>query len=494
MKKSAWTILLLLVFLFPAVLVMASGCAPEKPEPVRTGVIAKNEYEPANWGKLYPLEYESWLRTKEPRPEGKSKYKKGWDTDKAVYDKLSEFPFMTLLFNGWGFGTEYNEPRGHYYMMIDQWQVDQSRTKAGGACLNCKTPYMGKLVKDFGKDLYSMPYAEARSKIPERHRNLGVACIDCHDDKTMAPKVSRSAILKGLQTLGKTNPNRQEMRAVVCAQCHVTYIVTKDVNMKSTGVVYPWEGSTWGDISIENIIEQIKSDPANLEWTQGVTGFKLGFIRHPEFEFYSRGGVHWKAGVACADCHMPYRRVGANKISDHNVMSPLKDDLRACVQCHSESPEGLKDQVLTIQDRYVSLLNRAGYATTTAAKLFELANAEETKGRNLDKSLYNQAKDFYVEAFYRTVFLGAENSVGFHNPSEGGRIAGDAIAFAYESGALLRQLLSKAGVEVPAEINLELSKYTNGRGSKKLNFISEQEIRDPTGIQNRFVPEEAKGL
>lgn len=246
---------LLSAFLIFLVLFAAQGCAPKKLELVKTGTIADNEYEPANWGKVYPLEYESWLKTKEPRPAGKSVYKKGWDTDKVVYDKISEFPFMALLFNGWGFGVEYNEPRGHYYMVIDQREVDQSRTKAGGACLNCKTPYMGKLVKDFGKDLYSMPYAEARSKIPKRHRNLGVACLDCHDDKTMAPKVSRSAILKGLQTLGKTNPSRQEMRAVVCAQCHVTYIVTKDVNMKSTGVVYPWEGSTWGDISIENIIE-----------------------------------------------------------------------------------------------------------------------------------------------------------------------------------------------------------------------------------------------
>lgn len=486
------SVLFLLSFLTAAVIAVP-GCAPEKLEPVRTGVIADNEYEPANWGKVYPLEYESWLQTKEPRA-GKSKYKKGWDTDKIVYDKLSEYPFMALLFNGWGFGVEYNEPRGHYYMMIDQWEIDQSRTKAGGVCLNCKTPYMDKLVKENGKDFYKMPYAEARNKIPKRHRELGVACIDCHDNETMAPKVSRSTIVAGLEALEKTNLSRQEMRSVVCAQCHVTYIVTKDADMKSTGIVYPWQGSKWGDISIENIVKQIKSDPANLEWTQSVTGFKVGFIRHPEFEFYSKGSVHWKAGVACADCHMPYKRVGSSKISDHNIMSSLKDDLRACVPCHSESTEDLKEQILTIQDRYVALLNRTGYTVATAAKLFELAHGEEAKGKTLDRALYDQAKDFYLEAFYRAVFLGAENSVGFHNPSEGGRIAGDAIAFASKSEGLLRQLLSEAGVKVPSVVSLELSKYVNNRGSKKLDFISDQETKDPSGIQDVLLPDKARGL
>ena len=49
---------------------------------------------------------------------------------------------MALLFNGWGFGVEYNEPRGHYYMLIDQLEIDPSRLKAGGVCLTCKSPYV----------------------------------------------------------------------------------------------------------------------------------------------------------------------------------------------------------------------------------------------------------------------------------------------------------------------------------------------------------------
>jgi len=495
MKRKPLIFLTLLsaVVLLAAGAAVFSGCGAQ-PEAVRTGVIADNDYEPANWGKVYPLEYDAWLQTKEPRTAGASKYKKGWDTDKIIYDKLSEYPYLALLYNGWGFGIEYNESRGHSYMLTDQVEIDQSRTKPGGACLTCKTPYANKLYQEGGRDFLKMPYAEALKKIPEQHRTLGVACIDCHDNKTMELRSPRWTMQAALATLGKTNPTRQDMRSIVCAQCHVTYVITRDAEMKPVDVVFPWKESKWGDISVENIIKQIQSDPANFEWKQNVTGFKVGYIRHAEFELYSRDSVHWNAGVACADCHMPYKRVGASKISDHNVMSPLKDDMRACRQCHSQSDKWLQEQVVAIQDRTVALMNRAGYATATAAKLFELTHNEQAKGKVFDQELYNQAKEFYLQTLYRVIFLGGENSVGFHNPPEAGRIAGDAIAFASKAESLLRQMLTKAGVEVPAVVNLELSKYVNNRGAKKLNFKPEQEIKDPSGIQDLLLPEKAKGI
>ena len=118
--------------------------------------------------------------------------------------------------------------------------------------------------------------------------------------------------------------------------------------MHSVNVFFPWQGSKWGDITVENIIKKIRSDESYKEWKQNVTGFKMGFIRHPEFELFSNNSVHWKAGVSCADCHMPNTRVGFNEVSDHRVMSPLKNDMKACAQCHTESPELLKSQVIAI--------------------------------------------------------------------------------------------------------------------------------------------------
>jgi nitrite reductase (cytochrome c-552) len=283
-----------------------------------------------------------------------------------------------------------------------------------------------------------------------------------------------------------TKLDHQTKRTLVCAQCHVTYVIPKDKEMHSVGVFFPWQGSKVGNITIENIIKKIQSDPAYLEWKQNVTGFKMGFIRHPEYELYSNNSVHWKAGASCADCHMPYTKVGAHKASDHRVTSPLKNGLKGCLQCHAESPEWLKNQIFAIQDRTTSLQIRAGYATATVAKLFEMVHNAQAAGKQIDKALYDKAKEYYDEAFYRCIFIGAENSVGFHNPSEAMRVLGDSIAFASKAEAFLRQALAQAGVKVPAKVDLELAKYLNSRGVSKQNFKKELEIPDPSGIQNRF--------
>lgn len=482
-------IIAMVLFIFGIAAVLMLSCQPQKAQMVKPVTIADNDFEPANWGKAYPVNYELWKKTEEPTPSGKSKYKRGFDSDNITYDKLSEFPYMALLFNGWGFGLEYNEPRGHAHMITDQLEVDPGRVKSGGVCLSCKTPYAAKMEKELGSDYYSKPYKEIHAMIPEQHKKLGVACIDCHDNKDMSLRIAREFTLgKALKDIG-VDPkklSRQEMRSMVCAQCHVTYSIPKDKDMHSTGLFFPWQGSSMGNISVENVIKKLRSDPAYGEWKQGVTGFKLAFIRHPEYELFTNNSVHWKAGAACADCHMPFTKVGSAKVSDHRVTSPLKNEMRACVQCHSESGEWLRDQVTAIQDRTVSLMMRAGYATATVAKLFERAHAAQAKGKTLDKAFYDKARNFYEEAFYRVTYIGAENSVGFHNPTEAQRNLGDAIAFAMKAEGLLRQALTKSGEEVPLNVDLELEKYLEERGQKKLGFQKNSEFKDPYGVQEKM--------
>jgi nitrite reductase (cytochrome c-552) len=488
MDRKISSFLFLFVFI-TAALLLSYSCTPQKTEPVRPVKIADGDIDPAKWGKAYPVHYDLWKKTEEPTEAGKSKYKRGFDADKIIYDKLSEFPFLSLLFNGWGFGIEYNEPRGHAYMVIDQIDIDAGRVKAGGVCLTCKSPYATKLEKEMGIEYYKMPFKEVLAKIPEQYQKLGVACIDCHSNKDMSLTISRGFTLSAaLKDMGVDSGKltRQEMRSAVCAQCHVTYNITKDQEMKSVGIYFPWQGSKMGNISIENIVKKVRSDPSVLEWKQKVTGYKMPFIRHPEYELFSYNSIHWKAGAACADCHMPYTKVGTYKVSNHRVTSPLKSDLRACVQCHSESAEWLRAQVESIQDRTVSLMIRSGYATATVAKLLEKVHTVQAAGKTVDTSLYDRAKDYYMEAFLRLNFIGAENSVGFHNPAEALRVLGDSLAFAGKSEALLRQALAKAGVDVPVKVDLEMNKYLEGRGQKKLNFDPKVEIKDPFGVQERF--------
>ncbi len=488
MRRSNGIIVVLAGMAAAAALAMG-GCSPQKAEPVRAVQIADGDMDPVNWGKAFPSEYEMWKKTEQPEPAGKSKYKRGFDADKVTYDKLSEYPYMALLFNGWGFGVEYNEPKGHANMVRDQLEVDSTRLKAGGVCLTCKTPYAPQLQQEMGEAYYKTPFKEVLAKIPEKHKTLGVSCSDCHNNRDLTLKISREFTLgAALKDMGvdRSKLTRQDMRSLVCAQCHVTYTIPKDKDMKSVSVFFPWQGSTWGNIKIENIIKKIRSDPAYGEWKQGVTGFKLGFIRHPEFELFSNNSVHWKAGASCADCHMSYTRSGAFKVSDHRVTSPLKGDMKSCTQCHPEKAEWLRDQVVAIQDRTASLMLRSGYATATVAKLFERIHDLQAQGKQVDKALYDKAKDFYEEAFYRCVFIGAENSVGFHNPTEAMRVLGDATAFATKAEALLRQALAKAGVDVPMTVDLELNKYVDQRGEKKIKFDPKVEIKDPYGVQVRF--------
>jgi nitrite reductase (cytochrome c-552) len=340
-----------------------------------------------------------------------------------------------------------------------------------------------------GENYYKMPFKEVLAKIPEKNRELGVACIDCHDNKDMSLKISRGfTLIEAYKSMGvdPAKLTRQEMRSAVCAQCHVTYNIPKDKENKSVGLYFPWQNSKFGAITIEDIIKQIRKDETVLEWKQTVTGYRMAFIRHPEYEFWTNSSTHFKAGASCADCHMPYTIVGVHKVSDHRVMSPVQADMKACKQCHAESPDWLKERVFSIQDRTVSIMIRAGYQTSTVAKLLETAHKAQAEGKAIDQQLYDKAKEFYEEAFYRVLFIGAENSIGFHNPPEGLRILGDSVAFGTRAEAYLRQALTKAGVDVPIKVDLEIMKYVDQRGTKKLKFDPTLEVKDPYGLQDKF--------
>ncbi|MDW7645395.1 MAG: ammonia-forming cytochrome c nitrite reductase subunit c552 [Desulfuromonadales bacterium] len=438
--------------------------------------------DPTALAAKYPGQYETWLATAEPAEPGLSRYKRGYDIDGVIYDKMDEYPFLALLLSGSGYALEFNEPRGHAFMLEDQLEVEPARLKAGGSCLTCKTPYAPQLQEKLGSDFFGGSYQEVLSRIPEKQRTLGVACADCHRADDMDLQISRGFTLgKGLQALDK-NPQElktAELQTLVCAQCHVTYNIPQNEQKKSVDVVFPWQGSAWGEITVENIIGRIRSEPALAEWTQAVTGFRLGYIRHPEFEFFSNASPHWQMGATCADCHMPSTEVNGETISDHRVRSPLKNGLLGCAQCHEDGPEEMRQKVFAIQDQTVSRLIRSGYATATVAKLFEKVHVAQTEGKKIDSGLYAEARDHYEEALYRVLFMAVENSVGFHNPPEAARILADAAGHAAAADRLLRQALDRAGLVVPARIDLELEKYLNHRGEKDRMFRPEHEIKDP---------------
>src|SRR5438105_4573954 len=134
--------------------------------------------------------------------------------------------------------------------------------------------------------------------------------------------------------------------------------------------------------------------------------------RHPEFETWNQG-IHARSGVSCADCHMPYKREGAIKISDHHVRSPLLNIARACQTCHRYPEAELKARAEAIQDRCHELEVRAEQATLALVQALEQARKDGATAPQLAK-----ARHFHRKAQWRLDFISAENSRGFHAPHE----------------------------------------------------------------------------
>jgi nitrite reductase (cytochrome c-552) len=340
------------------------------------------------------------------------------------------------MWAGYAFAKDFREERGHAYMLDDQIFTERQQVaKQPGTCLQCHAslyvPYRkagdGDLIKGFEK-MNQMPYAEARKLVSHP-----VACIDCHDSSTMQLRVTRPGFIEGIRAFKASQgiqnydvnkqATRQEMRAYVCGQCHVEYYFKGPEKR----LVYPWSKG----LKVEEILAYY--DEAQFkDWTHADTGAPALKAQHPEFEMWNQG-IHARSGVTCADCHMPYKREGALKISDHHVRSPMLNINRACQTCHKWPEEELKARVETIQERTFKLRNVAMDALMDLIKDLKAAKAS---GKT-DKELAT-AQDFQRKAQFYLDFVEAENSTGFHAPQEAARILGESIDFSRKGQIALR--------------------------------------------------------
>jgi len=390
--------------------------------------------DPAIWGKNFPLQYDDYLRTvdqvrtKYGGSEAVPRTPTQADPRSVVaQSRIEEDPRLKTMWAGYAFAVDFREERGHAYMLDDQTYTDRQHvTKQPGTCMHCHgsvyVPYKklgeGDLIKGFEK-MNQLPYTEARKLVEHP-----VTCIDCHDPKTMALRVTRPGFIEGMRELkaGKGVPDydvntmatRQEMRSYVCGQCHVEYYFKG----KEKRLTYPWAKG----LDVDDIMAYYEEN-GHKDWVHAETGAPVLKAQHPEFEMYNQG-IHARSGVACADCHMAYKREGAMKISDHHVRSPLLNINRACQTCHKWSEQELKDRVETIQTRNQKL---RGTAMDALVDLIHDLKARRDVGAT-DAELA-QARGFQRKAQFYLDFVEAENSSGFHAPQEAARILGDSINF-----------------------------------------------------------------
>ncbi|MCC7519339.1 MAG: ammonia-forming cytochrome c nitrite reductase subunit c552 [Verrucomicrobiae bacterium] len=425
--------------------------------------LGEQSVDPALWGRNFPRQYDSYLRTSE---RSGTKYG-GGGSDVLSTDKLKEDPRLVTIFNGYSFAVDYRARRGHAYMLSDQRETRRvTQRPQTGACLHCHAantlayreaglaagapgtlnePLVSpngyaQLQKGFEK-VGALPYASATALVQHP-----VSCLDCHDPASTQLRVTRPAFLNGIRKLAESSdslphlpsiekwrrgdrrepydPNRlatrQEMRSLACAQCHVEYYC----GPKAT-LFYPWDRGLKVE-QIEAHYDAMKFPDGHrfFDWTHADSGAEVLKAQHPEFELWSQG-IHARSGVACADCHMPYKREGAIKVSDHWTRSPLLNVANSCQTCHRFPEKEIMARVADIQERNHALLLRAEDATVDLIRSIAAARAE-----GVPDDLLRPARELQRKAQWRADFISAENSMGFHAPQEAARILGEAIDYA----------------------------------------------------------------
>lgn len=443
---------------------------------LRIANLDETTIDPAEWGKNFPRQHDGYVRTADnPRArfswseglparvaEAAAGAKAGDPLSKKATSKLDEDPRLRVIFNGYAFAIDYRERRGHAFMLHDQRETRRVTEKPQpGACMNCHASNVlayreagikagapgaigdpllsaagqAQLFKGW-EQINPMKYAEATQLVSHP-----VTCLDCHDPVSLKLRITKPAFLEGIANLAKSadpvphlpsieqwrrgdrkadyNPNdlatRQEMRSMSCAQCHVEYYFKGEQKR----LTFPWHNG----LKIEQM-EKYYDDVGWKDWKHANSGADVLKAQHPEFELWSQG-IHARSGVACADCHMPYKREGAMKFSDHQIKTPLADVARSCQTCHNYAESEILARVDVIQQRTKAQLDRAEIAVVDLIKAIEMAKSAGASDAQLASPRALQRK-----AQWRADFMNAENSMGFHAPGESLRILGEAIDFA----------------------------------------------------------------
>ncbi len=398
------------------------------------------DWEPRNavWGRNFPREYESYMRTSDTL--FRSRY-----NGSTFIDMLEVDPRMVVLWAGYSFSKEYNQSRGHYYAITDIRNIlrtgGPSASSPGpqpNTCWTCKSPDVPRLMKTMGPAEFYRGAWESKG-----HEIVNpIGCADCHDAATMNLRISRPALTEAFQRMGRdiNTVTHQEMRSLVCAQCHVEYYFDKKRMEGVQYLTFPWDkGMTVDDM------EKYYDAYAFSDWTHAISKAPMLKAQHPDYEVFLTG-VHAKRGVACADCHMPYKSEGGQKFTDHHIQSPLNNVANSCQVCHREETADLINDVYERQDKIIE--NRDKLEELLVRAHLEAGKAWESGATE------SQMKDILAlirQAQWRWDFSSAGHGNSVHSPVEISRIIASGINRSQEARVKLARLLASLGFtgEVP---------------------------------------------
>ncbi len=427
MKKYTTFILVGLILVLAAALIGVLTFMKNQPPQQRAVQplveIAAMEPDSARWGINFPNQWTSFQKT-------------ATNNIDTTYGGSSQFswlerdPRQKILFAGYAFSKDYNDDRGHMNALTDVRKTkrlvlthDDLTKTTHATCYSCKSSDNPGLWAKLGMEAYDkMLFDEMTPQI-----NNSIGCSNCHEAGTMKLIVTNPALKEALEAQGKdwTTFTRQEMRTVVCANCHVEYYFKGDGKY----LTFPWAKGT----DLDSIIAYYE-ESGFKDWVYPDTGTPMLKAQHPEYETFTAGSTHYNAGVSCADCHMPYVSDGAAKYSSHDVHSPLLNAEQACGQCHTDV-DYVVGRVNEIQDQVHTTKQNTEDAIVDAINAIKAAAANP----GADAKLLDQARNLHRKAQFMWDFVSAENSTGFHNPEYALKILAESTNLARQAQMLAAQ-------------------------------------------------------
>ena len=408
--------------------------------------IDRLETDNSAWAVNWPRQYDSYRAPHESTT--RTKYGGTFPRD-----YLESTPANVVLFAGYGFSKEYLQARSHTYAVDDVLATERVGENTPATCWTCKSPDVPRLMYQYGAETLeeeSPPLQEAvlAGAGPFYEKNFHaikdqiehpVGCLDCHDPETMKLRISRPALLEALDRQGRdlSKVTHQEMRSLICAQCHVEYYFQKEGDY----LTFPWDHGTRAEA-----IEAYYEESDFSDWTHAISGTRMVKIQHPDYEIY-RTGIHAYRDVACTDCHMPYRTEGGFKFTDHGVASPLNNINNSCAVCHRWKEEEIRGRVESIQDTIAAGRDRAERVIATAH--FAIAACDQA-GADQEQLAGARANVRKAQLYWDMV--AAHNGMGFHSPLECQRLLTIAVEAAQESRLESRRVLGRLSVETPPQV------------------------------------------
>jgi nitrite reductase (cytochrome c-552) len=390
-----------------------------------------DQYESRNevWGESFPRQFETYRATLDTTFRSRH-------GGSATVDMLERRPDLVILWAGYAFAKGYNQGRGHYHAIEDVRNSLRTAQPQPATCWTCKSPDVPRMMNKMGvANFYRAGWADLG---PEMNNPIG--CADCHDSQNMNLIITRPALVEAFQRQGRDvrNATHQQMRSLVCAQCHVEYYFK---GKEERYLTFPWDK---GIVAEE--VEAYYDSVGHVDFVHDLSRAPIIKAQHPDWEL-AQFGIHAERGVSCADCHMPYRSEGGVKFTNHKIQSPLADISASCQVCHRESEETLRKNVYDRQDKLNELMLTAEHILVKAH-----IEARTAWDNGATEDEMSQILTLIRHAQWRWDYVAASHGASFHAPIESARLLGSAIQKSEEARGFLAAVLTRRGVSLPVRI------------------------------------------